>query len=210
MRTEARGVVAVAAESGKVPLNRYVVFCLLVIAGVAWDLWSKDTVFAALGVQGRANWEWRCGDFVRFCLQTNLNFGALWGIGQGWTGLFAALSVVAVLGVLYFLFWMKHAHSWWLTVSLGFVLAGALGNLYDRLGLHGIVDVNGVQVYAVRDFLYFRFFETFDWAIFNFADSYLVTGAIMLVIHSFQAEPETVVNTNSVPALNPTAPTDAV
>ena len=59
------------------------------------------------------------------------------------------------------------------------------GNLYDRLGLHGWKDANG-QIYGVRDFLDFVFFNGgFHWATFNFADSYLVTGAIMLVLHSF-------------------------
>lgn len=189
MRTEARGGVALGQDQGAVPVSRYLVFTVLVAAGTWWDLWTKSSIFSELGCPGRAEWEWRAGDLVRFVLQTNLNFGALWGIGQGWTGLFAVLSVFAALGVLYFLFVLRYARSWWLTISLGLVLAGALGNLYDRLGLHGLRDAVGQPVYAVRDFLYFRFFETFDWAIFNFADSYLVVGAIMLVLHSFWPEP---------------------
>lgn len=199
MRTEARGVVAVAGEpTDRVPLNRMVVFACLVLAGVAWDLASKEYVFATLGLPGRSDWEWEVDGIVWFVLQTNLNYGALWGIGQGWTSVFAGLSLVAVVGVLYFLFVMKQARSWWLTVSLGFVLAGALGNLYDRLGLHGLIDPRtGEAAYAVRDFLYFRLFDTFDWAIFNFADTYLVTGAIMLIVHSLQSE--------SAPAPEPTA-----
>jgi signal peptidase II len=74
-------------------------------------------------------------------------------------------------------------------VALALVMAGALGNLYDRLGLHGWRGPDGQTIYAVRDFLYFRFFDVFDWAIFNFADSMLVTGAIMLVIHSLRSVP---------------------
>ena len=65
------------------------------------------------------------------------------------------------------------------------LLAGTMGNLYDRLGLHGWKDAQG-PVYAVRDFLDFVFFDGgFHWATFNFADSYLVTGAIMLILQSF-------------------------
>lgn len=196
MRTEARAVVAIDSTGGPppsgpasgIPANRYVVFSLIAFCGLAWDLWSKSAVFAALGCPGRASWTWTAGDLVAFTLQTNFNHGALWGIGQGWTGAFALLSAVAVVGILYFLFVLGHARSKWLTVALAFVLAGALGNLFDRMGLHGLLDDSGARIYAVRDFLYFRFFQTFDWAIFNFADTYLVTGAIMLVIHSLWSE----------------------
>lgn len=180
---------ALTPPGDPLPWNRYVAFGLLVVVGVASDLISKEMTFRALGCPGRSEWEWQIPDVVRFVIQTNLNFGALWGIGQGFAWLFATLSVVAIAGVLTFLFWMKQARSWWLTIALGLVLSGALGNLYDRLGLHGMVNQDGTPAYAVRDFLYFRFFETFDWAIFNLADTYLVTGAIMLAIYSFKAEP---------------------
>ena len=82
--------------------------------------------------------------------------------------------------------WTKHAvSSIWLTIVSGLLLAGAAGNLFDRLGLHGWKRVDGTVVYAVRDFLDFVFFGAFHWATFNFADTYLVTGAIMLVVYSF-------------------------
>jgi signal peptidase II len=171
-----------------IPTSRYAVFAAIAAGGLWVDLWSKWAVFSALGCPGQANWEWRLGDFVRFTLRTNFNEGALWGLGQGYTFVFAALSIAAAICILYFLFVAKYAHSKWLTVALAFVTAGALGNLYDRLGWHGW-KVAGQTVYAVRDFLYFRFFETFDWAIFNIADSLLVTGAIMLVIHSLWLAP---------------------
>lgn len=189
MRTEAREVGIVAADAARVPPSRFAVFAAIVVGGAAFDLWTKQAVFAALGCPGRANWEWRVGDLVRFTLQTNFNAGALWGMGQGWTGMFATMSGLAVVAILYFLFVAKHARSLWLTVALAFVMAGALGNLYDRLGLHGWKGPGGEPVYAVRDFLYFRFFEAFDWAIFNVADTMLVTGAIMLVIQSLRSAP---------------------
>jgi len=186
MRTEAReGLAVTPAPAAPVPHHRYALFGAIVAAGLVLDLGSKHWVFAELGCPGQAGWQWRLGDVVRFTLHTNFNRGALWGFGQGWTGAFAGLSIAAVVGILYFLFRLKYARSKWLTVALAFVMAGALGNLYDRLGMHGWRDATGQPIYAVRDFLYFRFFESFDWAIFNFADSMLVTGAIMLVIHSF-------------------------
>ncbi|MDZ4688754.1 MAG: signal peptidase II [Planctomycetaceae bacterium] len=193
MRTEARTDVGLTpATTGPIPASRYWVFGAITLGGLAFDLGTKQWVFDTLGCPGQAAWEWCIPDLVRFRLHTNFNHGALWGLGQGWTGLFALLSGVAVFAILFVLFARQQARSKWLTVALAFVTAGALGNLYDRTGLHGFLDDKGQVVYAVRDFLYFRFFETFDWAIFNFADSFLVTGAIMLVIHSlFSEQPAT-------------------
>jgi signal peptidase II len=196
--------VGLTTDGSPVPVNRYWTFGSIALGGLTFDLATKQWIFNTLGCPGQADWEWRIPDLVRFRLTTNFNHGALWGVGQGWTGLFAALSGVAVFAILYVLFARKQARSSWLTVALAFVTAGALGNLYDRLGLHGFRDGNGDIVYGVRDFLYFRFFETFDWAIFNFADSFLVTGAIMLVIHSlFIDQPATAATTLPATASGP-------
>jgi signal peptidase II len=211
MRTEARGTSLtnpsstdssfVGAESElerdaptKRPNLRYALFAVLSVSALAWDLWSKWAVFRWLNVQGKhAVWKGSVlGIPVDFELATTFNLGALWGLGQGQTWLFASLSILAVFVIAYFLWTGQAIESWWLTVASGFLLAGTMGNLYDRLGLHGWKDAKG-QIYGVRDFLDFVFFNGgFHWATFNFADSYLVTGAIMLVLHSFwlpQQEP---------------------
>ena len=120
---------------------------------------------------------------MKFRLFTSFNPGALWGIGQEHTWVFASLSVVAIGGVIYWLFIRRAAVSWWLTVSLSLILGGTLGNLFDRISLHGYTDVNGQPIRAVRDFLLFTF-GGYNFPVFNFADSFLVTGAIMLVVHS--------------------------
>lgn len=183
-----------------VPFNRYAVFGLLAATGLSWDLFTKWWVFSWLGVPTSGPWTWPdnwgwmgLAPIVRFQLHTNFNHGALWGMGQGMSLLFAGLSIVAAVGILYWLFAHGGAQCWWLTVSLGLVMAGILGNLFDRLGLHGMKDENGAPIYAVRDFLHFWFFDGtpahFDWAIFNFADTYLVIGAIMLVIQSLFLQP---------------------
>ena len=55
-------------------------------------------------------------------LTTLFNEGALFGIGQGFSWLFAALSILAVAGIVYWLFVRGEARSWWLTVTLGLIL----------------------------------------------------------------------------------------
>ena len=176
--------------------SRYALFAVLSIGGLFWDLWSKWAVFDWLKANNQHT-VWKgifLGIPIDFELATTFNHGALWGMGQGQTWLFASLSVLAIGVLVYFLWTGQAVESWWLTIVSGLLLAGTLGNLYDRLGLHGWKNDNGLQVYAVRDFLDFVFFNGgFHWATFNFADSYLVTGAIMLALHSFrtpQNEPE--------------------
>ncbi len=170
------------------PAVRLLVVVVLAIVGLGWDLWTKQEVFAQIGYPGMAPvWKGQiAGVSIRFELATTFNHGALWGMGQGQTWLFASLSFVAIAAIAYFLWNGQAIASRWLTVVTGLLLAGTLGNLFDRLGLHRYKDDKGAIVYAVRDFLDFWFFnDSFHWATFNCADIYLVVGACMLVIHSF-------------------------
>lgn len=174
-------------RTARFPVVRFLLFAVLAVSGVAWDLYSKWYVFDLLGVPGTmAIWKGSAlGIPVQFDLATTFNHGALWGIGQNQTWVFASLSVIAVCAICYFVGNRQALSSWWLTVATGLLLAGTLGNLYDRLSLHGWKGIDG-KVYAVRDFLDFIFFDGgFHWATFNFADVFLVTGAVMLVIQSF-------------------------
>lgn len=177
-----------ASGASRPPTTRIVIVGAIALLGLGWDLWTKQEVFAQLGPQGTYP-VWRgqvLGMSIRFQLETTFNYGALWGMGQGKSWLFASLSVVALAAIAYFLWTRQAIASRWLTTITGLLLAGTLGNLFDRLGLHGWKDANGGVVYAVRDFLDFYFFnDSFHWATFNFADCYLVVGACMLALHSF-------------------------
>lgn len=175
----------------KLPANRLPTFVVLATFSLAADLWSKSWAFTTYGVRNGS--DWILNSFVRFRWFTSLNEGALWGMGQGFAWFFALLSVAAFGGIIYWLFFRRGADSLWLTVSLAFVTGGTLGNLYDRIGLHGITrDGSEVTIKAVRDFFHFQFGGTpeqpgLDWAIFNVADICLVTGAIMLMLQSIFA-----------------------
>ena len=181
-----------------VPRSRPLLFGLVAAATVFTDIYSKHRVFDALGYPGgRSPWTkaWFDGS-VRFELYTSFNEGALWGMGQGLSWLFALMSVGAAVAVVYWLFVLGAARSWWLTLALALVTGGALGNLWDRLGLHGCTYPDGEGVrHAVRDFLLFRFDlfgdGTWSWPVFNFADVYLVTGATMLALQSLRPLPAT-------------------
>ncbi len=119
-----------------------------------------------------------------------LNRGAVFGIGQQQRGLFIAFTAVAVtIGLWIFGRWTRAGQTL-AHVGIGLVLAGGLGNLYDR-----------VCVGAVRDFLHlvprsalpFRLHwpggatEVFPW-VFNVADVSLLLGLALLFIHSRRTE----------------------
>ncbi len=174
-----------------VPATRYLVFLLLASAGCAADLVTKRCVFAWLGMPDPRTppyWVWP----GVFGFQTSLNEGALFGMGQGMVSLFSALSIAAVVGILYWLFVAGAARDWLLTVALACVTAGILGNLYDRLGMPGLTwnaasprHEVGEPVFAVRDWILVMI-GRFHWPNFNIADSLLVCGAALLVFHAYR------------------------
>jgi signal peptidase II len=180
------------------PRTRIAVYLCLTIVTLSIDLLSKQMAFDRLGLFAGTGWLW--DGWLKFQFFTSLNRGALWGLGQGFAPGFAALSVLALVGINYWLFVRGTALSLWLTCALGLVSGGTIGNLYDRLGLHGLRFPGDDHVaLAVRDFLRFRFGD-YEYPIFNLADAFLVTGAIMLMIHSLKADPQSLSPAESVMA----------
>ena len=107
-------------------LPSHVRLWLFAAGGLFLDLWTKDWAFRTLKPgEVREVLNSLC------TLQVSLNPGALFGFGAGLAPIFVGASVLALLFVLY-LFANSAASRWWVHVALGLVLAGALGNLYDR------------------------------------------------------------------------------
>lgn len=182
-----------------VPWHRYMLYGGIAAAGLAIDLATKWWTFHTFGMpRGGAH-----DEPLRWMLriETGLNEGALFGLGQGMGTAFVALSLVALLGILLWLFVAKAARDPLVTIALAGVTAGILGNLYDRLGLHGLrwdrpvfdfqgrlIHQVGDPVYAVRDWIHFQC-PWFDWPIFNVADMLLVGGVALLLWHAYVVEP---------------------
>ena len=192
MRTETRRILEVDADR-KVSLSRHLIFWCLAALTLFWDLYTKNTIFAELGYPGGTDGEPRAlfGSGITFQYATLFNHGALWGLGgkYDWgSWLFAGLSLIAVLFIVFWLFVKKHAAvSLWLTTCLAMIMGGTLGNLYDRVGMHGCRNAEGGLEYAVRDFLHFNFWG-YDYPVFNYADVFLVSGAILLAIYTLFLE----------------------
>jgi signal peptidase II len=104
-----------------------------------------------------------------------VNQGALFGLGGEYAALanamFAGVSILAAVAIVYWSSRRTTARDWALCAALGLILAGTLGNLYDRIVFNG-----------VRDFLYFHLIE---WPVFNVADCCLVCGAFLLLAQAF-------------------------
>lgn len=168
-----------------VPLSRVISFVLIAAVGAAVDLWSKAAVFDWRGLPGQRDVYWLIDGY--FGIETAVNTGAVFGMGAGKGTLFAALSVVAGIGVSIWLFWFGAARSWWLTVALGCVAGGILGNLYDRLGLWWQPEPGYHPAWqsGVRDWILWQASDRWRWPNFNIADSLLVVGAAMLLYQSF-------------------------
>jgi signal peptidase II len=107
-------------------------------------------------------------------LVPHVNRGAVNGWLNGWgygNEFFAAVSFLAAVAIVYWVFRPPVSGDWALCIALGLILGGTLGNLYDRIVFHG-----------VRDFLHWHLW--FNWPDFNIADSCLVCGAGLLLLHA--------------------------
>lgn len=95
--------------------------------------------------------------------------------GSGWQRwLFALIAVVVSLVLV---IWLKRLgrSETWLAIALALVLGGALGNLYDRIVLGHVID-----------FVLVHWQNRWMFPAFNFADSAITVGAIMLALDMFK------------------------
>ena len=101
------------------------------------------------------------------------NRGAAFSILQDQQLLFAVITLVVVVGAI----WYLHKHmedSFWMVLGLTLIIAGGLGNFIDRISQGFVVDMFHL------DFI--------NFAIFNVADSYLTVGVIILLIAMLKEE----------------------
>jgi len=96
---------------------------------------------------------------------------------SGWQRWLFALIAIVVSGVL--VVWLKRLgrNDTWLAIALALVLGGALGNLYDRIALGHVID-----------FILVHWQNRWYFPAFNFADSAITVGAIMLALDMFKSK----------------------
>ena len=169
--------------NSQVPLNRWLAYFSIAAIGAGADLYTKQAIFQWRGLPNEKPAYWLIEDVLG--IETAVNIGAVFGIGAGKGTLFAALSVLAGIGVIVWLFVFGAARVWWLCVALAMISGGIIGNLYDRLGFWWQEGMPEEWKSGVRDWILMQAGDAYKWPNYNIADSLLVVGAGMLVWHSF-------------------------
>lgn len=124
-------------------------------------------------------------------LKLTTNQGAVFGLGAGGRVFFIGITLIAIV-VIVTIFWHSDRRQRVVHTALAMILAGAIGNLYDRI-VHG----------AVRDMLYLfpgvrlpfgltwpgGSAELYPW-IFNVADAGLVVGVLLMLWTLLRTPPQ--------------------
>ena len=105
------------------------------------------------------------GDWIR--LVYSQNSGALFGLFRDNAALFGLVSIAVI--ALIVVYHGRVGRSLYLSIALGLLLGGALGNMTDRLRLGYVVDFVDMGI------------GDFRWYTFNVADAAISTSIVMLI-----------------------------
>jgi signal peptidase II len=136
--------------------------------GIALDQWTK---FAAFSNATLADEPCR---FIPGWLEFEVvkNRGAVFGLGQGQRILFVTVSIAAVAFLIYLFSASDNRRIY--QILLGMLLAGVMGNLYDRMALGYVRDM--IHIFPAWP-------KLFPW-IFNVADSLLCVGVTLMIFYN--------------------------
>jgi signal peptidase II len=145
-------------------MRRGFVFALAALV-LALDQASKHWAVVSLA-DGRA-----VGIVPRyFALSLTTNTGAAFGMFQSSTPFLGLIALAAGLAIAVYIIGFSGVLSAYVGFALGLTLGGACGNFLDRIRLHYVVDFISVHL------------GTYQWPIFNIADSAICVGVVMLAI----------------------------
>ena len=160
--------------------------------GAALDLWTK-----ALAVEHLRNAAARVFVPGWIHLTYTENHGAVFGIAQGARVIFLVVSVGAICFLA--LLFMTSGRARGYQLILGLLMAGVIGNMYDRVYYGYVRDM----IHALPGWHWPQWvvnylpsawqpprgqpMEVFPW-IFNLADTYLCVGVVAMLLYSFVAE----------------------
>ncbi|HEX8520600.1 MAG TPA: signal peptidase II [Tepidisphaeraceae bacterium] len=166
-------------------------FLLVAAGGVALDLYTKWLAFHKLLIRlDRVDTAYlatsQSYDFIPGWLrfEVTVNQGAVFGIGQGQRLLFLLVSAAAVAFLIY-LFLSSRPRQWYYQVVLGMLLAGVVGNVYDRMLFGYVRDM----IHALPGWpnplrgMFPNWQYVFPW-IFNVADSLLCVGVTLMLVYT--------------------------
>lgn len=117
-----------------------------------------------------------------FWISLTHNLGAAFSIGDDGSiemrVIWIAVSVIMSIGLIFYYVKNYKKLNVWYRLSLSMMIAGALGNMIDRMFYwKALVGFDGVI-----DWLSFKLFGVWYFPSFNIADSALVIGVIILIV----------------------------
>ena len=114
-----------------------------------------------------------------FYLTYVTNDGMAFGLSlPGGQIVLSLLSTIMTIVLGYFFWLERHGHIL-MKFSLSLIIAGALGNLFDRVTAGEVVD-----------FIHIKLGSFWEWYIFNIADTSVSIGMLLFLIHSFYFQDE--------------------
>jgi signal peptidase II len=132
---------------------------------LALDQWTKWLVRENIefGTQWLPDWLMWLSPYARIVHW--YNSGAAFGMFQNGNLIFTVLAILVVIAIVYY-FPQAEAEDWTLKAAMGLQLAGAAGNLIDRLMMGKVTD----------------FISVGSFPVFNIADSSITIGVAVLLL----------------------------
>ena len=104
-------------------------------------------------------------------ITSHRNRGAAWGMLQNQMWFFYIITVIFVIGVIYYI--QKYGkQDKFLGLSLALILGGAIGNFIDRVWRKEVVDFIHTYIFS------------YNFPVFNIADSALCIGVVLILIQT--------------------------
>lgn len=104
-----------------------------------------------------------------FSLSYIKNEGIAFGLFPEYSQWVMIISILTIGIILFLLFRIKNINLW-IASAFGLILGGAIGNLWDRIFLSGVIDFIDIG------------FKNYRWPAFNLADSVICIGVFMLLL----------------------------
>ncbi|MBI2564955.1 signal peptidase II [Candidatus Woesearchaeota archaeon] len=143
-------------------MNKQTIFSSIIIIAFIIDQISKYIIKSILNPGQEI-------DLISwFSIKNVTNTGIAFSFFQNWSSIILITAITIVLVLLYYR--KEFFHTSITTTSLGLIVGGALGNIFDR-----------ILYCKVIDFIAFSFFPTF-----NLADTAISIGAILLIFHYWE------------------------
>ena len=145
-------------------LKNPVKIAVLTVLLVIFDQFTK--YLAVLFLKGQDPFVILPGVFELHYLE---NRGAAFGMMQGQQTFFLVIGILVFIGVIFLFCRMSEDSKFWPIRLIAIaILAGAWGNMIDRIRLSYVVD--------------FFYFKLIDFPIFNVADIYVSVGTAVLIL----------------------------